>query len=97
MRIDRLLWQLRFVKSRSLAQTLVASGHLRRNGERVLRASCAVSEGDVLTIPSRSGVRVIEVLALPSRRGPAAEARGHYRVLDLAGESAIAPRDTPDA
>ena len=95
MRIDRLLWQLRFVKSRTLAQALVATGHLRRNGERVLRASCDVSQGDVLTIPLRAGVQVVEVLVLPVRRGPAAEARAHYRVLDLSGESAIAPPDTP--
>ena len=97
MRIDRLLCQLRFVKTRGLAQALVASGHLRRNGERVLRASCDVIQGDVLTIPVRSGVQVIEVLALPVRRGPAAEAQACYRVLDLSGESAIAPPDTPTA
>ena len=97
MRVDRLLWHLRFVKTRTLAQALVASGHLRRNGERVLRASCDVTEGDVLTRPSRAGVRAVEVLSLPVRRGPAAEAQGHYRVLDLPGESAIARPDTPTA
>ena len=31
LRIDRLLWFLRFSKSRSLAQKWVADGHFRRN------------------------------------------------------------------
>ncbi|MGN6500090.1 MAG: RNA-binding S4 domain-containing protein, partial [Tsuneonella sp.] len=56
-----------------------------------------VREGDVLTVPLHAGVRVIEVLALPARRGPATEAQACYRVLDGGGESAIAPPDTPTA
>lgn len=101
MRIDRALWHLRLAKTRTLAQALVATGHLRRNGERVLRASLDLRAGDVLTLPVRSGVRVIEVLSLPDRRGPAHEARACYRVLDEAldgaGESTIAAPDTPNA
>jgi ribosome-associated heat shock protein Hsp15 len=97
VRIDRLLWQLRLAKTRTLAQTLVATGHLRRNGARVLRASQDVREGDVLTVPLYAGVRVIEVLALPARRGPPAEAQACYRVLDGGGESAIAPADSSNA
>ena len=97
MRIDRLLYALRFAKSRTLAQRWIAAGHIRRNGERVTRQDLDVAAGDVLTLPLRSEVVVIELLALPPRRGPAVEARGHYRVLDLLGESAIAPADTPTA
>jgi NAD-dependent dihydropyrimidine dehydrogenase PreA subunit len=33
---------------------------------------------------------VIELLALPARRGPAAEAQSCYRVLDGGGQSALA-------
>ena len=97
MRIDRALWHLRLTKTRTLAQALVATGTLRRNGERVMRASLEVRAGDVLTLPARRGVRVIEVLSLPIRRGPAEEARACYRVLDEGGESAIAAPDTPNA
>ena len=93
MRIDRLLWQLRFVKTRGLAQKLVEAGHVRRNGQRVARASQPVSAGDVLTFPVGHWVRVIELLALPTRRGPAAEARACYRALDPGGQSAIAAAD----
>ena len=82
MRIDKLLWHLRLTKTRGLAQALVAEGHVRRNGARVLRASQDVDAGDKLTLPLPAGVRVIEVLALPARRGPAVEAQACYRTLD---------------
>lgn len=82
MRIDKLLWQLRVTKTRGLAQALVTSGHVRRNGLRVLRASEQVAAGDILTVPLPAGVRVIELVAMPTRRGPAPEAQACYRALD---------------
>ena len=91
MRIDKLLWQLRLSRTRTSAQALVTAGHIRRNGTRVLRTSQEVAVGDTLTLPLPAGVRVIEVLALPARRGPAAEAQACYRALDPPTETAIAP------
>ena len=82
MRLDRLLFNLRFAKSRTLAQRWIAGGHMRCNGARVMRQDMAVAVGDVLTLPLRSRVLVIELLALPERRGPATEARACYRPLD---------------
>jgi len=82
MRIDRLLWFLRFSKSRSLAQKWVGEGHFRRNGVRVEKLDQAVAVGDVLTLPLPNRVSVIEILSLPTRRGPAEEARSCYRELD---------------
>lgn len=90
MRLDLALCRLRFVKTRSRAQDLAESGQVRCNGLRVLRASHALRAGDVLTFPVPGGVRVVEVLALPERRGPPDEARSHYRELDRTGETAIA-------
>ncbi|WP_336979182.1 RNA-binding S4 domain-containing protein [Altererythrobacter fulvus] len=90
MRIDRLLWFLRFAKSRGLAQKWVGEGHIRRNGARVVHLDQAIGAGDVLTLPLRSRVVVIEILSLPSRRGPAEEARACYRELDASGTIAIA-------
>ncbi|MBO0750355.1 MAG: RNA-binding S4 domain-containing protein [Porphyrobacter sp.] len=87
MRLDRLLWHLRFARTRSAAQRWIAEGHIRRNGERVTRQDQAIAVGDVLTLPLRSKVLPIEILALPSRRGPAAEARACYRPLDAADAS----------
>lgn len=82
MRIDKLLWFLRFVRSRSQAQSWVAEGHFRLNSRRVERASALVRPHDILVLPMRSGVKAIEILALPTRRGPANEAQSCYRVLD---------------
>ena len=70
MRIDRLLHALRFAKSRTLAQRWIAEGHIRRNGERVLGQDLDVAVGDVLTLPLRSKVLVIELLALPAPARP---------------------------
>lgn len=94
MRLDRMLWFLRFAKTRSAAQRWIAEGHIRRNGERVTRQDQPVAIGDVLTLPLRSRVLPIEILALPNRRGPAAEARTCYRPLDERDSMAIAGRKT---
>ena len=93
MRIDRLLYALRFANSRTLAQRWIAGALIRRNGERVLRQDLDVAVGDVLTLPLRSGVLVIEILALPIRRGPASEARACYRPLDARAANGIAGGD----
>ena len=95
MRLDKVLWFLRLTKTRPLAQTLAESGHLRLNGRRILRSSQAVAAGDVLVAPLPAGVRVIEILALPGRRGPAEEARACYRLLDDRTEIPIAAMVTP--
>lgn len=90
MRIDKLLWQLRLVRTRGMAQALVGQGHIRRNGIRVLRASQDVAVGDTLTLPLPVGVRVIRISALPARRGPAVEALACYEALDPVRQTAIA-------
>ena len=82
MRLDRLLCTLRFVRTRSAARKLVEEGHIRRNGERVVRASREIVVGDVLTLPLGGRVKLVEVLSLPERRGPSREAQECYRELD---------------
>ena len=95
MRIDRLLHALRFARSRTLAQRWIAEAHIRRNGERVVRQDLEIAVGDVLTLPLRGRVLVIEILALPPRRGPPSQARSCYRPLDAHGPNGIAGGDTP--
>ncbi|MGB7656061.1 MAG: S4 domain-containing protein [Novosphingobium sp.] len=82
MRIDKLLWFLRFASSRNLAHDWVMAGHIRLNGRRIDKPGHAIKPGDVLTLPLRSRVQVIELTELPMRRGPAAEIQTCYRVLD---------------
>lgn len=93
MRVDRLLVNLRFLRTRSLAARLIETGHLRRNGLRILRASQDIAVGDVLTIPLGDRVRLVEVLSLPEKRGPAREAQACYRMLDQTGETDIGAQE----
>jgi ribosome-associated heat shock protein Hsp15 len=86
LRIDRYLHCIRLVKSRTLAQGLVETGHIRLDGHRVTKPAEEVRIGSILALPLRGEVRVIEVLALPVRRGPAAEARLAYREIGAAGD-----------
>ena len=81
MRIDRFLHCIRLAKSRTLAQALVEQGHVRIDGKRVVKAAEEVRPGQVIAFPLHGSVRVLRVLALPVRRGPAAEARCHYEEI----------------
>lgn len=95
MRIDKLLWFLRLSKTRSAAQVLVEQGHIRLNGRRIERCSQGVAEGDVLVVPLPRGVTVLQITAMPARRGPPAEAQSCYRALDGSGANPIAGEETP--
>lgn len=94
MRLDKLLFNLRLAKSRALAQRWIGEGHMRVNGHRVAGQDRRVAVGDVLTLPVPGeravGVLVIQITALPDRRGPASEARQCYRPLDGSGPIALA-------
>ena len=82
IRIDKWLWYARFFKSRTLAGGFVSGSKLRLNGEHVAKAHQAVRPGDVLTFPLGPYVRVIRIVELGTRRGPAPEARMLYEDLD---------------
>ena len=81
LRIDKWLWYARLFKSRSQASRLAADGRIRVDGKIVSRAHYAVKVGDVLTFPQARRIRVVRVVALGTRRGPAAEARTLYEDL----------------
>lgn len=87
IRLDRFLWFARFARTRSAAQTLAEDGHLRISGRPATSRHAAVRVGDVLTFVRGVQVSVIRVEALPSRRGPAPEARACYTDLDAANVS----------
>lgn len=97
MRIDKLLWYLRLAKTRNVAQAMAEAGHIRLNGRRIERSHQKVSVGDTLVLPLPQGVRAIEVLALPVRRGPAPEAQSCYRVLDGTAQFPLAAAETNQA
>ena len=78
LRLDKWLWFARFFKTRSLAAARVVSGDVRVNGERVIKRAATIGAGDVLTFAQGRVVRVIEVVAIGTRRGPAPEAQALY-------------------
>ncbi len=81
LRLDKWLWYARFFKSRSLAGKLCAAGKVRVNRVPVAKPHAAVKPTDVLTFPQGNRIRVIRILALGSRQGPAPEARSLYEDL----------------
>lgn len=86
LRLDKFLWFARIVKTRALAQALAEGGHLRIAGRPVDRAHAPVRIGDTLAFAVHGKVRVLRVQALPTRRGPPAEARALYEEVGLAPE-----------
>jgi ribosome-associated heat shock protein Hsp15 len=80
-RIDRWLWNARIVRSRSAAALLAATGHVRVNGVRVEAPGRDIKCGDVVTVALHSGVRVLKVTGMASRRGNAAAALQLYEDL----------------
>jgi len=78
MRIDKFLYMIRLIKSRTQAQELLAQGRTRIDGRRVEKPSDEVQVGSVVALPLRGKVRILRVLALPTRRGPAPEAQACY-------------------
>lgn len=85
MRIDKYLHCIRLVKSRTLAQCLIDEGRLRIDGKRVEKSSETVRVGSIIAFPLRDQTRVLKVLMLPQRRGPAVEARTNYEELGVDG------------
>jgi ribosome-associated heat shock protein Hsp15 len=78
LRIDKWLWCARFFKTRGVAQQAVDGGHVQLNGDRI-KASRQVKAGDRLLVTRERERFVVDVVSIPARRGPAAEARQHYR------------------
>jgi len=81
LRLDKWLWQARFIRNRQLADGLVAARRVRLNEQIVAKTHQLVRPGDVITLTDRDQIRVLRVRALGERRGPATEARGLYEEL----------------
>ncbi|WP_300299574.1 RNA-binding S4 domain-containing protein [Ferrovibrio sp.] len=81
LRLDKWLWLARFCKTRAIGQKMAGKGRIRINGRVVDKPHALVRVGDVLTLPLPAGVKVIRILSLPSRRGPAPEAQATYETM----------------
>jgi ribosome-associated heat shock protein Hsp15 len=77
-RLDKWLWFIRVIKSRTQAAGLVTDGKVRINAQRVDKPSQSIKPGDAVTVTVRGHVRVLRVLQPGTRRGPPAEAQKLY-------------------
>lgn len=82
MRLDKWLWHARFFKTRTLASRYVEKSRCRIDGRAVEKPHAPVAPGMVLTFALGAQVKVVRIVALGERRGPAPEARTLYEEID---------------
>jgi ribosome-associated heat shock protein Hsp15 len=82
MRLDKWLWQARFFKTRALAARHIETSRCRVDGRVTDKPHAVVRPGMVLAFALGSTVRVVRIVELGARRGPATEARALYEEID---------------
>ena len=90
VRVDKWLWATRKFKTRTLAGNTCSSGHVRING-KIAKASSKVKVGDEVKALTPGGSRILKVLALAEKRGPATFAVTLYDDLTPEAPKEIAP------
>lgn len=88
-RLDVWLWRARLFKTRARAASFCFEDGLRINRIKTGKAHHPVRPGDVLTLTLGAQVRVLRVVSLGTRRGPAAEAQTLYE--DVVSSRLAAP------
>lgn len=83
-RLDRWLFFARIIKSRTLAQKLITGGKVRVDAIKVTGADHRVGPGMVLTLTAGERLRILKILDLGTRRGPAPEAQKLYEDMSPA-------------
>lgn len=81
IRLDRWLHFTRLFKTRTLAADAIGGGGIRLNGRPCQKPAQMLHLGDTVTISVHGRVRVLRVLLLGERRGPATEAATLYEEL----------------
>jgi len=79
-RADRWLWAARAFKSRSMAADACDGGKITVNGVTA-KAHKLIRPGDEIVLTTPDGKRILKVLGLAERRGPASLARTLYEDL----------------
>jgi len=77
VRLDKWLWAARFFKTRVLATEAISGGKVHVNGERV-KPSKKIEPGVVLEITQGNQHKVVVVLRVLEKRGPASVAQTLY-------------------
>ncbi len=77
IRIDRWLWAARFFKTRSQANKACVAGNVKVN-EQTVKASKMVRPGDEVDVETKGGRKLVDIVALADKRGPASVAQTLY-------------------
>ena len=77
VRVDKWLWAARCFKTRTQASKACDGGHVRVDGAPV-KGSTKVKPGVTVDVLCPAGRRLLEVVALADKRGPADVARALY-------------------
>ncbi|MBL4692518.1 MAG: RNA-binding S4 domain-containing protein [Magnetovibrio sp.] len=97
LRIDKWLYHARFFKSRTLAGKFCQTNKLRLNDEAVGKAHVLVGPDDVLTFVKSDQIKIVKIVNIGKRRGPAFEAQALYEDLSPAPEKRERPLHAPVA
>ncbi|SMO55714.1 RNA-binding S4 domain-containing protein [Paracoccus laeviglucosivorans] len=81
IRLDRWLHHARLFRTRTLAADAISAGGIRLNGNPCRKPAQNVRGGDTVTVSAHGRVRVLRVVDLGERRGPATEAATLYDEL----------------
>ena len=90
VRVDKWLWATRKFKTRTLAGKTCDTGHVRINGNPA-KASSKVKVGDEVKALTPGGAKILKVLALAEKRGPASFSVTLYEDLTPEQPKEIAP------
>ena len=90
VRIDKWLWATRKFKTRTLAGKACDSGNVKINGNQA-KASSKVTIGDEVKALTPGGPKILKVLALAEKRGPASFAVTLYEDLTPEQPKELAP------
>ena len=90
VRVDKWLCATRKFKTRTLAGKTCDTGHVKINGN-VAKASSKVKIGDEVRALTPGGAKILKVLALAEKRGPATFAVTLYEDLTPEQPKEIAP------
>ncbi|MDP2312949.1 MAG: RNA-binding S4 domain-containing protein [Pseudomonadota bacterium] len=77
VRLDKWLTAARMYKTRTLAQEACDGGHVTVN-DRSAAPARAIKSGDTIVAATPGGKKILRVLRLEDKRGPAAQARTLY-------------------
>ncbi len=81
LRLDKWLWYARFFKTRSAATKAILFSRFRLDGMVMNKPHRQALCGQVLSFIQGDRIRVVKIMALGSRRGPASEASLLYEDL----------------